>query len=93
MDAWPKIYASTETQLNEVLQITERFSNDIKMNLGLNKCRTCAKVKGKVYFFREYQYETNTIENLQLNKTYPYLELKQKPLIDHTTIKRIHLAL
>jgi hypothetical protein len=34
-----KLYASTQRQLKQLLEITEQFSTDIQMSFGTDKCR------------------------------------------------------
>ena len=41
-----KLYASTKTQLNSLLNATEKFTTDIKMEFGIAKCKTTHIEKG-----------------------------------------------
>ena len=43
-----KLLGATANQLQQMLRIVEEYSNDIKMEFGLNKCRTINIVRGKV---------------------------------------------
>ena len=43
-----KLYASSVTKLQSVLDITLQFSNDIGMEFGLDKCRKVHLVRGEV---------------------------------------------
>jgi len=43
-----KLYAATNSQLNEHLRFTETFSRDIKMVFGIEKCKTLSIAKGKL---------------------------------------------
>jgi hypothetical protein len=40
-----KLYAATNNQLQELLQLTETFSRDIRMTFGIEKCKTLSIVK------------------------------------------------
>lgn len=42
-----KLYASARENLNSLLEITEKFSKNIRMSFGLEKCRTSNKSKKK----------------------------------------------
>ena len=37
-----KVYAATPRQLNQLTKVVEPFTTDIKMEFGLDKCRTLA---------------------------------------------------
>jgi hypothetical protein len=43
-----KIYASNETQLKHMINITHKFSEDIGMKFALDKCRTLHINRGKL---------------------------------------------
>ena len=42
-----KLYAATNSQLKELLRITQTFSRDIKIVFGIEKCKTLSNAKGK----------------------------------------------
>ena len=42
-----KLYTATNTQLQELLRLTQTFSRDIKMAFGIEKCRTLCIAKGE----------------------------------------------
>ena len=41
-----KLYAATKIQLNNLLDATEQFTTDIRMEFGIAKCRTAHIEKG-----------------------------------------------
>jgi hypothetical protein len=43
-----KLYAATNNQLQELLQLTQTFSRDIRMTFGVEKCKTLSTVKRKL---------------------------------------------
>ena len=43
-----KLYAATDSQLQELLRLTRTFSRDIKMVFGVEKCKTLCIAKGKI---------------------------------------------
>jgi hypothetical protein len=43
-----KLYAATNNQLQELLQLTQTFSRDIRMTFGIEKCKTLSIVKRKL---------------------------------------------
>jgi hypothetical protein len=43
-----KIYASNETQLKHMINITHKFSEDIGMKCGLDKCKNLHINRGKI---------------------------------------------
>jgi hypothetical protein len=43
-----KLYAATNNQLHELLQLTQTFSRDIRMTFGIEKCKTLSMVKRKL---------------------------------------------
>lgn len=44
-----KLYAESKQQLEVLLTVTQQFSDDIKMNFGLDKCATIEIKKGHVF--------------------------------------------
>jgi len=43
-----KLYASTNSQLQEILRLTQTCSRDIKMVFGIEECKTLCIAKGKL---------------------------------------------
>lgn len=82
-----KLYASTKTQIHTLTQITHTFSNDIKMQFGLDKCRTQSIHLGKREFGGIELDDGSRIESLQEGDTYKYLGFLQSRYINHTDTK------
>lgn len=81
-----KIYAGNESHLKQMINITQKFSEDIRMKFGLDKCRTIHIIKGKMT-----NRDENTIisiESMKLEEKYKYLGIEQASTIDHTNIKK-----
>ncbi|KAL1454659.1 hypothetical protein WDU94_010873, partial [Cyamophila willieti] len=77
-----KLFASNKEDLNHNLQLTKTFSDDINMTFGLDKCKTCCIIKGKVQEEEGYALdEGENIESLEEEENYKYLGLYQNPLI------------
>jgi hypothetical protein len=83
-----KLLASNNQQLLSLLQITETFSADIKMNFGIDKHKTCSIKKGKLTKHEGFQLASEQIiKGMNTNERYKYLGFIQTPLTDHHTIK------
>ncbi|KAL1461989.1 hypothetical protein WDU94_013846 [Cyamophila willieti] len=77
-----KLFASNKEDLNHNLQLRKTFSDDINMTFGLDKCKTCCIIKGKVQEEEGYALdEGENIESLEEEENYKYLGLYQNPLI------------
>lgn len=84
-----KLYANTKHKLNYLLKTTERYTRDINMAFGLEKCRMSSIVKGKYTIEKSYETEENKIiQYLEQNEMYKYLGYQQKLNIEHKLIKR-----
>ncbi|XP_045492418.1 uncharacterized protein LOC123691877 [Colias croceus] len=83
-----KLYAKSDRDMKKLVDITARFSKDIKMEFGLDKCKTLHIIKGKV---RPGDYEIEngeTIAAIEPTDLYKYLGYKQLKGLDHSTIKK-----
>lgn len=84
-----KLYAESSAGIETVISITEEFSNDIRMELGIDKCKIQAIHKGKLT--QQQPYETASSElitSLEANEFYKYLGYTQNAMIDHTSTKK-----
>jgi hypothetical protein len=69
-----KLFASNNQQLWSILQITETFSSDIKINFGIDKCKTCNIKKGKLTKHEGFQLASEQIiKGMNTNERYKYL--------------------
>jgi hypothetical protein len=81
-----KLYASNESQLKHLINITNKFSQDTGMTFGLNKCRTLHIKSGKI---SDPEQETfQGIRSMSMEQKYKYLGIKQARIIDYTSIKQ-----
>ncbi|XP_015189702.1 PREDICTED: uncharacterized protein LOC107073527 [Polistes dominula] len=84
-----KLYAATETQLNTLLKITENFTSDIKMQFGIDKCKTTHIERGQwITDDTQRTLQNETLQNLEKHETYKYLGFEQNTKINHTEIKK-----
>lgn len=83
-----KLYAPSVKDMKTLIDTTAQFSNDIKMEFGIEKCKTLHIIRGKV---RPGDYVINqeeTITAMESNDLYKYLGYKQLKGLDHTSIKQ-----
>ncbi|XP_030747689.1 uncharacterized protein LOC115876144 [Sitophilus oryzae] len=79
-----KLYAESKQQLESLLTVTQ-FSDDIKMNFGLDKCATIEIKKGHVVKTEE---NFMNIPCLEPDDTYKYFGIQQNLGIPHTNLKK-----
>ena len=84
-----KLYATTKTQLNYLLDATEQLTADIKMEFGIAKCKT-THIEGRNWSIDSTQrtLQDETLQNLKKHETYKYLGFQQNTRIHHTEIKQ-----
>lgn len=82
-----KIYASKLSHLEHLLNIVEKFSKDICMNFGLDKCRTLRMIRGKLQEGEFESQDGQSIHAMLEGETYKYLGIKQAKNIHHTKVK------
>ena len=74
-----KIYAETDQKLSQLIEEVHKFSKDINMEFGLDKCSKCTIKKGKKVATENIQLdEENCIEDLAGDSTYKYLGIEEK---------------
>ncbi|KAL1448377.1 hypothetical protein WDU94_008928 [Cyamophila willieti] len=84
-----KLYAPSHETLNQLVTLVERFSSDISMKFGLDKCKVINVNRGK-YQIEGIQLEgEGTIEPMTETDYYKYLGYEQARNIDHTKIKAV----
>lgn len=84
-----KTYASSDEDLEKNIQLIKRFSEDINMTFGLDKCRINVMEKGK---WRKHQgvemgEEAGVIEGMEQDELYKYLGYQQARGIDQKQAK------
>jgi hypothetical protein len=82
-----KLYASTQRQLKQSLEITEQFSAGIQMSLRTDKCKTQTITAGVVEIVGFELRQGGAIEPMDENESYKYLGMQQTRGIEHKHIK------
>jgi hypothetical protein len=83
-----KLYANSTEQMQQLLEITKTFSQDICMRFGIDKCKAVQLWKGKLINTEGYRISEEEIRNdLTENLSYKYLDFHQLRGIKHTEIK------
>jgi len=78
-----KLYAATNNQQQELLEITQTFSRDIKMVFGIEKFKTLFIAKGKLEMRNFTIEDDDTIEAMNEDDMYRYLGHMQAKQIKH----------
>ncbi|XP_052755669.1 uncharacterized protein LOC113521769 [Galleria mellonella] len=82
-----KLYAETENQLNQLTKIVEQFTNDIKMEFGLEKCKINSIRAGSQHPYNNTLESGEQITSLSEQEVYKYLGYNQALFINHKEIK------
>ena len=87
-----KLYASTDEDLNRLIQIVHKFSRDIHMEFGLDKCAKCSIRTGQKVESDGVQLSDGTeIADLQEDTPYKYLGIEENAQIEHKSMReKIH---
>ncbi|XP_075971947.1 uncharacterized protein LOC142973811 [Anticarsia gemmatalis] len=83
-----KLYARSENQLEELASLTEEFTNDVKMEFGIDKCKVNSIMAGHNY---QHQYTLDSgdiIDSLDEGDSYKYLGYIQSKLIHYKDTKQ-----
>ena len=86
-----KLYAKDEHQLKQMLDILIRFSTDIGMTLGLDKCRTRSILRGRSVDADGISTMDMDIAAMRCNEMYKYLGMLQANGTAVTTMKEMLL--
>ncbi|XP_054744486.1 uncharacterized protein LOC129248900 [Anastrepha obliqua] len=88
-----KLYASNSKHLDKLLRCVETFSNDIKMPIGLDKCRKITIVKGKVVS-RHVTAESSGLDiaEMEAGEVYKYLGVMQSSSINTMQMRKKLIA-
>ena len=83
-----KTYAKSDSQQTGLLNIVKTFSNDIKMEFGLDKCAKATFKRGKLTETSDLQLDIDTcIKELDQEDTYKYLGVDEGDGIQHAKMK------
>jgi hypothetical protein len=82
-----KLYAKSLNDLNVLAKIVERFSTDIKMDFGINKCKIQSVKKGKIEYNNYELNNRDIIEPVDNRDGYKYLGYQQTQQIHQKDTK------
>ena len=83
-----KLYANNMKQLRNLLEIVSKFSDDIKMNFGLDKCNILNIQKGKLIPTDDIILSSEeTIKALDIKDHYKYLGMLQSNEVNKKTMR------
>ena len=84
-----KLYGNSDSQLEGLLKTVKKFSDDICMNFGLDKCAKVTFKAGKMQQTANIHLDADTtIRELDPGETYRYLGMHESYGIQHDEIKR-----
>lgn len=79
-----KLYATDRPHLDDLIKTTKRFSEDIGMDFGLDKCRTHAMMEGRWQHSEGYNdFGEVFIQGMDEYEHYKYLGCMQSIITDH----------
>lgn len=87
-----KLYSQTKKDMKTLLDVTTKFSKDINMEFGFDKCKTLNIIKGKIQPGDYAVDDHNIITAMEPNDFYKYLGYKQTRGLNQTLIKETLLA-
>ena len=83
-----KMYADSEDRLGKLIKTVHSFSEDIRMEFGLDKCSKCTIRKGKKTVGKPAEIEQGKcIEDLEHDATYKYLGIEENASIEHKKVR------
>lgn len=83
-----KIFGQRREDMEEMIGIVKRFSDDICMEFGLEKCATASFKKGKISTSANITVENNcSIKTLEPGEAYKYLGIDEGDGIQHVAMK------
>ena len=83
-----KLYSRDETELQQELTIVKIFSNDIRMEFGLDKCATAVFKHGKLIQSQNISLINHTVRgNMELDETCKYLGTEEGDGTDNSQMK------
>jgi hypothetical protein len=82
-----KLYAATNSQLQELLWLTQTFSRDINMVFGVEKCKTLSIAKGKLEMRNFTTEDDDTMVAMNEDDIYRYFSSMQSKKIKHAQMK------
>jgi hypothetical protein len=84
-----KLFAESVDKLHSLLRLVAVFSNDIRMEFGIDKCRLVNLLRGQIMNTGSFRInDEEEIRNMIEGESYKYLGFLQLRGIRHTTIKK-----
>ena len=85
-----KLFAKNDQQLQGLLNIVKQFSDNIRMEFGLDKCAKPTFFCGKLLKAKNITLDTGTvIKDLEPEKSYKYLEVTEGDEIQGSSLREI----
>ena len=82
-----KVYANNEANLKKLMEVVKRFSKDIGMKFGLDKCSKCSIKKGRKVEGGDIPTEQGPILDLASDSTYKYLGVEENSSIEQELMR------
>ena len=75
-----KLFAANDSQLASLIKIVNKFSDNIRISFGIDKCKKLLIQHGKIIQMENICLDNvEEIKSLELKRQYKYLGLKTKP--------------
>ena len=73
-----KLFTTNNIQLASIIKIVNKFSDNIRISLGIDKCRKLTIQRGKIVQMENiYLDNVEEIKSLELNRQHKYLGLEK----------------
>ena len=83
-----KTFAKNDNVQTGILNTVKKFSDDINMDFGLEKCVKATFIKGKLTTWQNVQLDINTtIKDLEPGEAYKHLEMDEGDGIQNSKMK------
>ena len=81
-----KFFAANGNQFVSMIKIVNKFSDDIRMSLGIDKCKKLPIQHGKIVQMEDIQLDNGEeLKSLELNQQHKYLGFGESLTNDKTT--------
>ena len=81
-----KLFAAKSNQLLSIMRIVNKFSDDIGMSFGIDKCKKLTIQRGKIVHMGNIQLDNDEkLKSLKLNQQHKHLGFGENLTIDKTT--------
>ena len=84
-----KLFASNDKKLADELKLVKQYSEDIRMEFGLDKCAKCTFVQGKTKRTDNISIDQSTIQERVNEASYKYLGIEEGPQVQHKKMCKI----